>query len=48
MLVRANCRVGAIRYVTKEDWERGYVLSQRPRSGTVLPARSPVDLVVSR
>jgi FG-GAP-like repeat/FG-GAP repeat len=48
MLVRANCRVGAIRYVKKEDWERGYVLSQRPRGGTVLPARSPVDLAVGR
>ena len=59
-LARANCRVGTIRRAYSKDvtlphppWfipaiKKGRVISQKPRSGTVLPGGGKVDLVVSR
>jgi hypothetical protein len=45
---RANCRVGEIRRVYSKWVERGRVISQKPKFGTVLPGGGKVNLVVSR
>jgi len=47
-LGRANCRVGTIRRAYSKIAAKGLVISERPRSGTLLRAGSKVDLVVSR
>ena len=47
-IARANCRVGAIRRAYSKTVQRGRVISQKPRPGTVLPNRGKVSLVVSR
>jgi beta-lactam-binding protein with PASTA domain len=46
-LARANCRVGKLRGVYS-NFAKGFVISQKPRPGTVLPGGSKVNLVVSR
>jgi hypothetical protein len=46
-LVRANCRVGAIRRAYSRLVARGRVISETPKAGTVLPRRGKVGLVVS-
>jgi hypothetical protein len=47
LLVRAHCRVGAIRYAHAISYKRGLVSAQRPGFGGVLRAGAKVDLVVS-
>ena len=48
MLARANCRLGKIRRAYSRRVEKGLVLSQKPRPGTVLPKLAKVDVRVSR
>jgi hypothetical protein len=48
MLARANCRLGKIRRAYSNRVEKGLVLSQKPKPGTVLPKFGKVDLRVSR
>jgi beta-lactam-binding protein with PASTA domain len=48
ILARANCHPGTIRYVYSKTEPRGWVLSQRPSSGAVLPKGGEVNLVVSK
>jgi hypothetical protein len=46
-IVRGGCRVGRTRRA--HSWgKRGLVISQNPRSGTVLPIGGKVNLVISR
>jgi len=45
---RANCRVGTIRRAYSKVVAKGLVISERPRSGTLLRTGSKVNLVVSR
>ena len=48
-LALANCRIGRIRRLCSNlVGSRGYVLSQNPPFGTVLPGGGKVELVVSR
>jgi PASTA domain-containing protein/concanavalin A-like lectin/glucanase superfamily protein len=47
-IARANCRVGTIRRANSKAVQRGRVISQTPKPGTVLPNRTKVNLVVSR
>jgi hypothetical protein len=47
-LARANCRVGTIRRAYSKVVAKGLVISERPRSGTLLRTGSKVNLVVSR
>ena len=44
---RANCRVGRVRRVYSRRVKTGYVITQAPKSGTVLPRGAKVNLVVS-
>jgi beta-lactam-binding protein with PASTA domain len=46
-LAAAHCRIGTITRA-RSDWPKGYIDSQRPEFGTVLPRGAKVDLVVSR
>jgi FG-GAP-like repeat/PASTA domain len=46
-IARAHCRVGKIRR-TSSRIQRGRVVSQKPKPGTVMPAGGKVNLVVSR
>jgi hypothetical protein len=48
MLARANCRLGKIRRAYSNRVEKGLILSQSPKPGTVLPKLGKVDLRVSR
>jgi hypothetical protein len=48
MLARANCRLGKIRRAYSRRVEKGLVLSQKPKPGTVLPKLGKVDVRVSR
>jgi hypothetical protein len=43
-----NCRLGRVRHAWSRTMRRDRVISQRPRTGSVLPSRSTVDLMVSR
>ena len=47
-LARANCRVGTIRRAYSKVVAKRLVISERPRSGTLLRTGSKVNLVVSR
>jgi PASTA domain len=47
-IARTNCRLGKIRGAYSHRVKAGRVISERPRSGTVVPKGSRVDLVVSR
>jgi uncharacterized delta-60 repeat protein len=47
-LVRANCRLGAVRRAYSSRVKPGRVISQRPRAGARLPEGARVSLVVSR
>jgi hypothetical protein len=47
-LLRANCRVGAVRRAFSQYVHRGLVASQMPKLGTVRPAGTKVNLVISR
>jgi predicted NUDIX family NTP pyrophosphohydrolase len=48
MLARANCRLGKIRRAYSNRVQKGLVLSQKPKPGTVLPKFGKVDVRVSR
>jgi VCBS repeat protein len=45
---RSGCRVGHVRYRYSRRVRKHRVISQRPRSGAVLPNRALVNVVVSR
>jgi len=45
---RAHCSIGEIRRVHSKSVRSGRVTSERPKSGTLLPSRGKVSLVVSR
>jgi hypothetical protein len=45
---RMHCRTGKVAYSFSSKTEKGRVISQNRRAGRVLPARSKVNLVVSR
>jgi serine/threonine-protein kinase len=47
-IARANCRVGKIRRAYSKWFEKGRVISEKPKPGTVLPGGGKVNLVVSR
>jgi eukaryotic-like serine/threonine-protein kinase len=46
-LARAGCRVGKVRRAYSKTFERGAVISERPKPGTVLRNGGKVNLVVS-
>ena len=48
VIARANCRVGKTRRANSKAVERGRVISQKPRPGTVLPSGGKVELVASK
>jgi PASTA domain/Regulator of chromosome condensation (RCC1) repeat len=48
MIARKHCRTGKVRHAYSSKRERGIVISQSRRPGKVLPARSKIDLLVSR
>jgi FG-GAP-like repeat/FG-GAP repeat/PASTA domain len=47
MLQRAGCRVGVVRYA-RSSVPEGFVITERPGWGAVLPRGAKVDLIVSR
>jgi FG-GAP-like repeat len=47
-IVRGNCRVGRVRHKYWGYVRPGHVLAERPGPGSVVPAHTRVDLVVSR
>ena len=47
-LIRRHCRTGKVAYANSRTRRKGVVIAQSRRPGRVLPARSKIDLVVSR
>jgi hypothetical protein len=47
-ITRARCRIGTIRRVYSDYPPKGFVISEKPEFGAVLPIGSKVNLVVSR
>ena len=47
-IVRRHCRTGNVRYAYSRKRRKGVVIAQSRRSGRVLPARSSINLIVSR
>jgi hypothetical protein len=47
-LAASHCRTGKIAYAHSQTRKHGVVISQSRRAGRVLPARTKIDLVVSR
>ena len=43
-----HCRIGKVRYANSPKRKKGVVISQSSRPGRVLPARSKINLIVSR
>ena len=43
-----HCRTGKVGYAYSRKHKKGIVTSQSRRPGRVLPARSKIDLIVSR
>jgi hypothetical protein len=48
MIARRHCRTGKVGYAYSGKRKKGIVISQSRRPGKVLPARSKINLVVSR
>jgi hypothetical protein len=48
MITRRHCRTGKVSYANSRKSKKGIVVSQSRRPGKVLPARSKIDLIVSR
>jgi Regulator of chromosome condensation (RCC1) repeat/PASTA domain len=48
MIARRRCRTGKVSYAYSRKRKRGIVISQSRRPGRVLPARSRINLIVSR
>jgi beta-lactam-binding protein with PASTA domain len=46
-IAQRHCRTGRVRYASSRK-RKGIVISQSPRPESVLPARSAINLVVSR
>ena len=47
-IAKRHCRTGRVGYLYSRKRKKGVVISQSRRPGRVLPARSKIDLVVSR
>jgi beta-lactam-binding protein with PASTA domain len=47
-LTESHCRTGKVSYANSRKSKKGIVVSQSRRPGKVLPARSKIDLIVSR
>jgi hypothetical protein len=47
-LASAGCRVGQVRHRYSREGRRGTAIRQRPKTASVRPNNTPVDLVVSR
>ncbi len=47
-LARVNCRVGSLRRAYSRWAEKGHVISQKPKFGSVLPKGGKVNLVISK
>jgi chitinase len=47
-IVKRHCRAGRVGHAYSRKHKRGTVISQSRRPGTVLPADSRIDLLVSR
>jgi hypothetical protein len=47
-IARRHCRTGKVGYAYSRKRKKGIVLSQSRRPGRVLPARSKINLIVSR
>jgi beta-lactam-binding protein with PASTA domain len=48
MIVSRRCRTGKVGYAYSRKRKKGIVISQSRRPGRVLPARSRINLIVSR
>jgi beta-lactam-binding protein with PASTA domain len=48
VLARENCRLGTTRRAYSKSFDRGLVISEKPKPVTVLPKGSKINLVVSR
>jgi beta-lactam-binding protein with PASTA domain len=48
MIARRHCRTGKVGYAYSGKRKKGIVISQSRRPGKVLPARSKINLIVSR
>jgi Regulator of chromosome condensation (RCC1) repeat/PASTA domain len=48
MIARRRCRTGKVSYAYSRKRKKGVVISQSRRPGRVLPARSRINLIVSR
>jgi beta-lactam-binding protein with PASTA domain len=48
VLARENCRLGTTRRAYSKSFDRGLVISEKPKPVTVLPKGSNINLVVSR
>jgi hypothetical protein len=47
-IAKGHCRPGKVGYVYSRKHKKGIVISQSRRPGRVLPARSTIDLILSR
>ena len=47
-IAKGHCRTGKVSYAYSRKREKAIVVSQSRRPGKVLPARTKIDLVVSR
>jgi len=47
-IARRHCRTGNVAYAYSRKRKKGIVISQSRRPGRVLPARSKINLIVSR
>ncbi len=47
-IAKRHCRTGKVGYAFSRERKKGIVISQSRRPGRVLPARSKIDLIVSR
>jgi hypothetical protein len=48
MITKRHCRTGKVSYANSRKSKKGIVISQSRRPGKVLPARSKINLIVSR
>ena len=48
MIASRRCRIGKVGYAYSRKRKKGIVISQSRRPGRVLPARSKINLIVSR
>jgi hypothetical protein len=48
MIIKRHCRIGKVGYAYSRKRKKGLVISQSRRPGRLLPARSKINLIVSR